>query len=145
MATGAGGSIGKELCRQAGHTGRAALWLILFDHSGHALYAIEQELRQRYPGTCRITARIGSVGDAFSNSPHALRGQEVDTIYHAAAYKHVPLVEGNMSEGIRNNASRIVRRCQPCRPLRRPDLRVLHLHGQQAVRPTNVMGASASV
>lgn len=136
MVTGAGGSIGNELCRQIAT--QEPQRLILFDHSEYALYTIEQELRQRYP-ELPITARIGSVCDAEAVSA-ALRGQQVDTIYHAAAYKHVPLVEGNMSEGIRNNV---------LGSLTIADLAdhfgvetCVLISTDKAVRPTNVMGAS---
>ncbi|CAG9177284.1 UDP-N-acetyl-alpha-D-glucosamine C6 dehydratase [Cupriavidus laharis] len=139
MVTGAGGSIGKELCRQIASQGPQQL--ILFDHSEYAVYAIEQELSQRYPDL-QITARIGSVCDASAVSA-ALRGQQVDTIYHAAAYKHVPLVEANMSEGIRNNvlgSSTVANLAdhfsvQTC----------VLVSTDKAVRPTNVMGASKRV
>ncbi|EON19582.1 UDP-N-acetylglucosamine 4,6-dehydratase [Cupriavidus sp. GA3-3] len=139
MVTGAGGSIGRELCRQI--ASQEPQRLILFDHSEYALYAIEQELRQRYPDL-QITARIGSVCDATAVSA-ALRGQQVDTIYHAAAYKHVPLVEKNMPEGIRNNVLGSLTIAdladhfgvQTC----------VLVSTDKAVRPTNVMGASKRI
>jgi len=139
MVTGAGGSIGNELCRQIAT--QEPQRLILFDHSEYALYAIEQELRQRNPDL-QITARIGSVCDADAVSA-ALRGQQVDTIYHAAAYKHVPLVEMNMSEGIRNNVLGSLTIAdmadhfgvQTC----------VLISTDKAVRPTNVMGASKRI
>ncbi|CAG2141800.1 polysaccharide biosynthesis protein [Cupriavidus numazuensis] len=139
MVTGAGGSIGSELCRQIATCEPQRL--ILFDHSEYALYAIEQELRQRYPDLL-IAPHIGSVCDATAVSA-ALRGQGVDTIYHAAAYKHVPLVEGNMSEGIRNNVlgSWTIANMadhfgvQTC----------VLISTDKAVRPTNVMGASKRI
>ncbi|MBF6988473.1 nucleoside-diphosphate sugar epimerase/dehydratase [Cupriavidus sp. IK-TO18] len=139
MVTGAGGSIGRELCRQIATQGPQRL--ILFDHSEYALYAIAEELRQRYP-ELQIDARIGSVCDSTAMSA-ALRGQQVDTIYHAAAYKHVPLVEVNMPEGIRNNVlgSQTVADLadhfgvQTC----------VLVSTDKAVRPTNVMGASKRI
>jgi FlaA1/EpsC-like NDP-sugar epimerase len=139
MVTGAGGSIGKELCRQIATQGPQRL--ILFDHSEYALYAIEQELRQRYPDL-QITARIGSVCDATAVSA-ALRGQQVDTIYHAAAYKHVPLVEANMSEGIRNN---VLGSCTIANLADHFGVQTCVLVStDKAVRPTNVMGATKRI
>ncbi|QEZ45139.1 polysaccharide biosynthesis protein [Cupriavidus oxalaticus] len=136
MVTGAGGSIGSELCRQIATCGPAQL--ILFDHSEFALYVVEQELRRGFPDL-DIQARIGSVCNADVVAA-AMRGQKIDTVYHAAAYKHVPLVEGNMAEGIRNNVLGTlnianmadhfgVRTC-------------VLISTDKAVRPTNVMGAS---
>lgn len=139
MVTGAGGSIGKELCRQIATQGPQRL--ILFDHSEYALYAIEQELRERYPDL-QITARIGSVCDATAVSA-ALRGQQVDTIYHAAAYKHVPLVEANMSEGIRNN---VLGSCTVANLADHFGVQTCVLIStDKAVRPTNVMGATKRI
>lgn len=136
MVTGAGGSIGSELCRQIAT--QEPRKLVLFEHSEYALYTIEQELRQLFPGL-DISARIGSVCDPEAVTA-AVRRNRVDTIYHAAAYKHVPLVESNMPEGIRNNVLGSLTVAD-----------VAHLHGvetcvlvstDKAVRPTNVMGAS---
>lgn len=139
MVTGAGGSIGKELCRQIATQDPQRL--ILFEHSEYALYAIEQELRLRYP-ELEITARIGSVCDATAVSA-ALRGQRVDTIYHAAAYKHVPLVEANMSEGIRNN---VLGSCTVANLSDHFGVQTCVLVStDKAVRPTNVMGASKRI
>lgn len=139
MVTGAGGSIGSELCRQIATCSPSRL--ILFDHSEFALYAIEQELRRNFPDVA-LTARIGSVCDAEAVAA-AMRGQQVDTIYHAAAYKHVPLVEGNMPEGVRNNVLGSLNVAnmadhfgvQTC----------VLISTDKAVRPTNVMGASKRI
>jgi FlaA1/EpsC-like NDP-sugar epimerase len=139
MVTGAGGSIGSELCRQV--ASQQPRRLILFDHSEAALYAIEHELREGYPDL-PLTARIGSVCDAEAVAA-AMQGQQVDTIYHAAAYKHVPIVEDNMAQGIRNNVlgSMTVARMadrfgvQTC----------VLISTDKAVRPTNVMGASKRI
>lgn len=139
MVTGAGGSIGNELCRQVATQGPSRL--ILFDHSEYALYAIEQELRQRHPDL-QITALIGSVCDTDAVSA-ALRGQRVDTIYHAAAYKHVPLVEQNMPEGIRNNVLGSLTIANLADHFG-VETCVL-ISTDKAVRPTNVMGASKRI
>jgi FlaA1/EpsC-like NDP-sugar epimerase len=139
MVTGAGGSIGSELCRQIA-TQRPRK-LILFDQSEYALYEVDRELRQGFPDV-QIVARLGSVCDTEVVAA-ALRGQEVHTIYHAAAYKHVPLVEGNMAEGIRNNvlgATTIANLAdrfgvETC----------VLISTDKAVRPTNIMGASKRI
>lgn len=139
MVTGAGGSIGSELCRQvlSQHPGK----LILLDHSEYALYAIERELRDRSPDA-QITAVLASVCDA-EGLDALLRRETIHTIYHAAAYKHVPLVEANAAEGVHNNvvgawnvalvAARY--RVETC----------VLVSTDKAVRPTNVMGASKRV
>ncbi|MDF3831643.1 nucleoside-diphosphate sugar epimerase/dehydratase [Cupriavidus basilensis] len=136
MVTGAGGSIGSELCRQIASQGPRKL--VLFEHSEFALYTIEQELRQHFPNL-DIAARIGSVCDPEAVTA-AVRQNRIDTIYHAAAYKHVPLVESNMPEGIRNNVMGSLTVAD-----------IAHLYGvetcvlvstDKAVRPTNIMGAS---
>lgn len=139
MVTGAGGSIGNELCRQV--ASQEPHRLILFDHSEYALYAIEQELRQRHPDL-QITALIGSVCDTEAVSA-ALRGKQVDTIYHAAAYKHVPLVEQNMPEGIRNNVLGTLTIANLADHFG-VETCVL-ISTDKAVRPTNVMGASKRI
>jgi len=139
MVTGAGGSIGSELCRQV--AAQRPRTLILFDHSEYALYAIEQELHKACPDL-QLVARIGSVCDAEAVSA-CLRGQQVDTIYHAAAYKHVPLVESNMSEGLRNNVlgSATVSSLAD----RFGVTTCVLISTDKAVRPTNIMGASKRI
>jgi len=140
MVSGAGGSIGSELCRQV--IGLAPKILILFDVSEYSLYTIDAELREtllRERLTVRLVPILGSVQD-----PERLRkviGQfAVQTIYHAAAYKHVPLVEENVIEGLRNNVfgTRAIARAAA-------EARVenfILISTDKAVRPTNVMGAS---
>jgi FlaA1/EpsC-like NDP-sugar epimerase len=136
LVTGAGGSIGSELCRQI--LSQRPRKLILFDHSEFGLYTVNQELAQHSAGV-EIEARLGSVLDADLLS-RLVRGHGVQTIYHAAAYKHVPLVESNMQQGLRNNVfgSRAVARVAlSCKV----ETCVL-ISTDKAVRPTNVMGAS---
>jgi FlaA1/EpsC-like NDP-sugar epimerase len=139
MVTGAGGSIGSELCRQV--LSQQPARLILLDHSEYALYAIERELRERDPDAQIVTV-LASVCDA-ERLDALLRRETVQTIYHAAAYKHVPLVEANAAEGVANNvlgawnvglvAARY--RVETC----------VLVSTDKAVRPTNVMGASKRV
>ena len=99
MVTGAGGSIGSELCRQI--VSQRPQRLVLIDHSEFSLYSIEHELVNAGHGT-PVVACLGSVLDE-----PLLRGlmqrEKVQTVYHAAAYKHVPIVEANVQQGLRNN------------------------------------------
>jgi FlaA1/EpsC-like NDP-sugar epimerase len=104
MVTGAGGSIGAELCRQILHLGPRRL--VLFELSELALYTIEQELRltmEREGLRIELLALLGSVTHR-DRVRQVISSFAVQTVYHAAAYKHVPIVEQNMIEGIRNNA-----------------------------------------
>lgn len=139
LVTGAGGSIGSELCRQIVTIAPSRLHLL--DHSEFALYTIRQELATRFPDI-PIEAHLGSVCNA-DLVERVLRDGKVDTIYHAAAYKHVPLVETNIVEGLRNNvvgaqviASQAARqRIETC----------VLISSDKAVRPTNIMGASKRI
>jgi FlaA1/EpsC-like NDP-sugar epimerase len=140
MVTGAGGSIGSELCRQI--IGLGATRLVLVDHSEPALYAIDQELRANADTRglqLEIIAVLGSVteGDFLKQ---VLKSFSVRTIYHAAAYKHVPLVEYNMGAGIRNNVIGTFRTALAAEQAG-VDTFVL-VSTDKAVNPTNVMGAS---
>ena len=136
LVTGAGGSIGSELCRQI--ESQKPSELILLDHSEYALYAIEHELRERFPDT-QISAYLGSVCEQeFVN--RIVREHRVDTIYHAAAYKHVPLVEANMAAGIRNNVQGTW--CVALAAAQNHVETCVLISTDKAVRPPNVMGAS---
>ena len=140
MVTGAGGSIGSELCRQI--LQQKPNKLILFDVSEFNLYAIEKELREiiirdqlniaLYPlmGTVQLEARMLSIMTAF----------KVETIYHAAAYKHVPLVEHNVSEGVCNNVFGTLRTARAA--IAAGVKNFVLISTDKAVRPTNVMGAT---
>lgn len=136
LVTGAGGSIGSELCRQI--AGLGPLTLVLLDHSEYALYEIERELRAQHPGL-EIVSVLGSVC-AEVLVQDILRRHSIDTIYHAAAYKHVPMVETNIAQGIRNNVwgSWVVARCAA----RQGVATCVLVSTDKAVRPTNVMGAT---
>ncbi|MEP2639954.1 nucleoside-diphosphate sugar epimerase/dehydratase [Roseobacter sp.] len=135
LVTGAGGSIGSELCWQI--ISQRPKRLIVFDVSEAALYRIDMDLREG--GAINVTAILGSVRD-----PNAVQGVferfGIDTVYHAAAYKHVPLVEENCAEGFLNNAvgtqtvlkAALAHEC---------DAFIL-ISTDKAVRPTNVMGAT---
>jgi len=139
LVTGAGGSIGSELCRQI--LSQSPCSLHLLDHSEYALYTIEQDLRSRFP-KLSVHAHLGSVCDAHLLNRIISEGQ-IDTIYHAAAYKHVPLVEANMAEGIRNNvlgAQVLVSAAE-----KHQVKTCVLISSDKAVRPTNVMGASKRI
>ena len=135
--TGAGGSIGSELCRQILQLHPKDL--LLFESSELALYALEQELRQQLPSSVRLHPVLGSATD--SALVHRLfRDKGVETVFHAAAYKHVPLVEANPLAGIANNvgSTRVV--CQAA--IAAGVSQLVMISTDKAVRPTNVMGAS---
>jgi FlaA1/EpsC-like NDP-sugar epimerase len=135
--TGAGGSIGSELCRQILALSPARL--ILLERSEPALYAIEQELRSHSLDRVELQPSLGSATD--HHLLHRLfDDQEVELVFHAAAYKHVPLVEANPLAGLANNVGSTV---QVCRAAVATGVRqVVLISTDKAVRPTNVMGAS---
>jgi FlaA1/EpsC-like NDP-sugar epimerase len=136
MVTGAGGSIGSELVRQIALC-RPSL-LVLFEQSEYNLYAIDQELAGRAPAL-QWVALLGSVAD-YGRMCQVMRGFAVETVYHAAAYKHVPMVEHNPVAGILNNAFGTDTAAQAAE-----DCGVgtfVLISTDKAVRPTNVMGAT---
>ncbi|QNI52888.1 polysaccharide biosynthesis family protein [Synechococcus sp. BIOS-E4-1] len=137
FVTGAGGSIGSELCRQI--LGLFPARLILLESSEPALYAIEQELCLSLPDGVALQAVLGS-----ATNPQLLQRlfdeQAVELVFHAAAYKHVPLVEANPLAGLANNVGSTD---QVCRAAVASGVRkVVLISTDKAVRPTNVMGAS---
>lgn len=140
LVSGAGGSIGSELCRQIIRLQPTRL--VLMELSEFALYAIEQELRDLCKGlavSVELVAVMGSVTQQRRNEMVMTRFG-VQTVYHAAAYKHVPLVEQNPIEGLRNNAVG-TRRMAEAALAAGVETFVL-ISTDKAVRPTNVMGAS---
>ncbi len=142
MVTGAGGSIGSELCRQIIELDPAAL--ILYERSEHDLYLIENELLERaqklYPNDAdRITPILASVLD--QNRMEAVcEAFRVQTIYHAAAYKHVPMVEKNPSEAVRNNVLGTYYSARAA--LNGAVETFVLISTDKAVRPTSTMGAT---
>ncbi len=143
LVTGAGGSIGSELCRQILALGPKRL--ILVDHSEFNLYAIDQDLLHRKADLgveVAIDAVLGSVQDAGRMDAILARWQP-QTIYHAAAYKHVPLVEDNPAEGVRNNVFGSRTMAQLAERHGVSDFVLIST--DKAVRPTNVMGATKRV
>ncbi|WP_461538043.1 polysaccharide biosynthesis protein [Spongorhabdus nitratireducens] len=140
MVTGAGGSIGSELCRQILQIGPKVL--VLFEHSEYNLYEIEKELtaiEQHLNIKIRIIPVLGSVNDA-QRLLDIMITYCVETVYHAAAYKHVPIVEHNLSQGLRNNVIGTLYAAQAA-IIAKVDKFVL-ISTDKAVRPANVMGAS---
>ncbi|MDE2427374.1 MAG: polysaccharide biosynthesis protein [Burkholderiales bacterium] len=140
MVTGAGGSIGSELCRQILRQRPAKL--VLLEMSEYALYAIEQELshlRQQWKLDMEILPFLGTILDS-DKLDRIFSTCQVDTLYHAAAYKHVPLVEHNPVEGIRNNVFGTLTVAQAA--MRAGIKNFVLISTDKAVRPTNVMGAT---
>jgi FlaA1/EpsC-like NDP-sugar epimerase len=137
MVTGAGGSIGSELCRQILISKPKKL--ILYELSESSLYQIDQELSNTNEVKTEIYPIIGSVLDK-QRVKSICENYGVNTIYHAAAYKHVPLVESNPSQGLLNNTIGTLMLCEAA-IASKVDTFVL-ISTDKAVRPTNIMGAS---
>jgi FlaA1/EpsC-like NDP-sugar epimerase len=138
LVTGAGGSIGSELCRQILSVGPTKLLLI--EQSEFALYAIHQELQVKLlDRSIELIPLIASVQDA-KRMQKIMQTWRPHTVYHAAAYKHVPLVEHNPSEGLRNNTLGTWITAQES--IRAGVKDFVLISTDKAVRPTNVMGAS---
>jgi FlaA1/EpsC-like NDP-sugar epimerase len=140
VVTGAGGSIGGELCRQIVRIG--ARRLVLFELSEFALYTIEHELadiRAELSSPTQLEPVLGSVTDA-RRLAEIFETYRPDTVFHAAAYKHVPLVEDNPIEGMRNNILGTYRTVLASSAAGVKDF--ILISTDKAVRPTNVMGAS---
>ncbi len=137
MVTGAGGSIGSELCRQIARFAPAKL--MLFEQSEFALYTIEQELKSTFPGL-DFVCLVGDVRDA-ARVAEVLQRHQPSTLFHAAAYKHVPMMEQhNAWQAIRNNVLgtwTIARAAQQYGVAK-----FVMISTDKAVNPTNVMGAS---
>jgi FlaA1/EpsC-like NDP-sugar epimerase len=144
MVTGAGGSIGSELCRQI--LAQRPSKLVLVDQSEFALYSIEQELNNRSTELAEsnkfhtlIIPVLGSVQNA-DLIRIILEKYSPESIFHAAAYKHVPLVEANFTEGILNNTFGTLTIAKLAAEMGIP--RFTLISTDKAVRPTNIMGAS---
>lgn len=136
LVTGGGGSIGSELCRQiAGHEPKQ---LIIFEVYENNAYDIEQELKRKYPqlnlkvliGSVRDSRRINSVFETY----------KPDIVYHAAAHKHVPLMETSPCEAIKNNVVGTYKTAYAA--LKHGTKKFVLISTDKAVNPTNIMGAS---
>jgi len=136
MVTGGGGSIGAELCRQVARLGVAQL--VVFDQSEYSLYEIERELRSAHPHL-QLVCRMGDVCDRAAVD-HAFGLYRPQIVLHAAAYKHVPLVEIQIREGVHNNVvgtytvatAAVAAGCET----------MVLISTDKAVRPSSVMGAT---
>ncbi|ENB9665917.1 polysaccharide biosynthesis protein [Pseudomonas putida] len=140
MVTGAGGSIGSELCRQI--LGQAPKTLLLFEHSEFNLYSILSELEQRIARESLSVCLVPILG-SVRNQPQLfdiMKTWRVDTVYHAAAYKHVPMVEHNIAEGLMNNVIGTLHTAQAA--LQAGVANFVLISTDKAVRPTNVMGST---
>ncbi|MDY7565977.1 nucleoside-diphosphate sugar epimerase/dehydratase [Pseudomonas sp. RTC3] len=140
LVTGAGGSIGSELCRQILALRPATL--LLFEHSEFNLYSILSELEQsvsRASLPVKILPILGSVRNQ-DKILDVMKTWRVDTVYHAAAYKHVPMVEHNIAEGVLNNVIGTLNTAQAA--LQAGVSNFVLISTDKAVRPTNVMGST---
>lgn len=138
MVTGAGGSIGSELCRQILSVGPSTLLLI--EQSEFALYGIHQELEEKLAGgAVKLVPLLASVQDA-DRMHEIMSTWRPETVYHAAAYKHVPLVEHNPAEGVKNNVLGTLNTARAAMENGVTDFVLIST--DKAVRPTNIMGAS---
>lgn len=140
LVTGAGGSIGSELCRQIVHLGPVKL--LLFDHSEFNLYSILSELEKRIARESlpvELLPILGSVQHRWKLL-EVMNTWKVDTVYHAAAYKHVPMVEHNIAEGILNNVMGTLYTAEAA--LQSGVSNFVLISTDKAVRPTNVMGST---
>lgn len=140
LVTGAGGSIGSELCRQILTLGPTTL--ILFEHSEFNLYEITSELDRRLIRESLPVKLLPILGSIRNHEKllDVMRMWRVETVYHAAAYKHVPMVEHNISEGILNNVIGTLNTAQAA--LQSGVSNFVLVSTDKAVRPTNVMGST---
>ncbi len=143
MVTGAGGSIGSELCRQILLSKPKTL--LLFEHSEFNLYSIHIELErtiERASLPIKLVPILGSIRNP-DRLLDVMRTWKVETIYHAAAYKHVPMVEHNVAEGVLNNVLGTMNTAQAA--VQAGVTNFVLISTDKAVRPTNVMGSTKRV
>lgn len=139
MVTGGGGSIGSELCRQiAAHSPKQ---LIIFDVYENNAYDIQQELKKKHP-TLNLVVLIGSVRDS-KRIDEVFSKYKPDIVYHAAAHKHVPLMEDSPCESIKNNAIGTYKTAYAA--MMNGCKKFVLISTDKAVNPTNIMGASKRV
>ncbi len=138
LVTGAGGSIGSELCRQI--LAVSPTKLLLIEQSEFALYGIHQELEEKLAGRNTVLVPLLASVQDDDRMREIMTTWHPDTVYHAAAYKHVPLVEHNPAAGIKNNVLGTLRTAQAA--AENGVTEFVLISTDKAVRPTNVMGAS---
>lgn len=138
LVTGAGGSIGSELCRQILAVGPSKLLLI--EQSEFALYVIHQELEEKRSGGKTLLVPLLASAQDETRMREIMATWHPDTVYHAAAYKHVPLVEHNPAEGVKNNVLGTL--CTAQAAVEHGVTDFVLISTDKAVRPTNIMGAS---
>lgn len=139
LVTGAGGSIGSELCRQIAQLRPTCL--VMYELNEFALYQIDLELAESSPGVA-CHAYLGNVTNS-ADFEQVVRHHRIETIYHAAAYKHVPLVESNPAQGIYNNVQGTAVVAQGAIACGVKNFVLIST--DKAVRPTNIMGASKRI
>jgi FlaA1/EpsC-like NDP-sugar epimerase len=140
LVTGGGGSIGGELCRQIGNLGPKKL--IIFDIYENNAYKIQQELRRNHGEKLNFEVQIGSIRDN-EKLENLFAEKKIDVIFHAAAHKHVPLMETNPEEAVKNNifgTLNLVRVADKYRVKK-----FVQISTDKAVNPTNVMGATKRI
>jgi FlaA1/EpsC-like NDP-sugar epimerase len=140
MVTGGGGSIGSELCRQIAMA--KPKLLIIFDIYENNAFWIERELRSKYGDSLNLVALIGSVRNT-NRVNSVLEKYRPDIIFHAAAHKHVPLMEGSPNEAIKNNVGGTYKMAQAA--VKYGVKRFVLISTDKAVNPTNIMGASKRI
>lgn len=140
LVTGAGGSIGSELCRQI--LSLQPTTLLLFEHSEFNLYSILAELEQRIARESLSVHLLPILGSVRNQGKllDVMKTWHVNTVYHAAAYKHVPMVEHNIAEGVLNNVIGTLNTAQAA--LQAGVSNFVLISTDKAVRPTNVMGST---
>lgn len=137
LVTGGGGSIGSELCRQiaASHPKK----LIIFDMYENNAYEIQQELRRKYGDSLNLEVLIGSVRNT-NRIRSIMQKYKPDVVFHAAAHKHVPLMEDSPNEAIKNNVMGTYKTAVAAS--RAGVKKFVLISTDKAVNPTNIMGAS---
>lgn len=139
LISGGGGSIGSELCRQVARLGVESLCVV--EVSEYNLYRIEQELRAEFPELI-LNAVLGDCGDP-AVCEHALSLSHPNTVFHAAAYKHVPMLQEQSREAVRNNV--LSTQTMALAAIRHEVESFVLISTDKAVNPTNVMGASKRI